>query len=414
MHDVIVVGAGPSGAVASALLAQKGYSVIVLEREQFPRFSIGESLLPHCMEFIEEAGMADAVAAAGFQKKNGAMFLRRGAYSGFDFNEKFSEGPGDTYQVRRADFDRVLADEAERLGADIRYRHQINDVRFEDESVVVDCQVLDGDKASFRGRYILDASGFGRVLPRLLGLEQPSDFPMRASLFCHIEDRISDVEFDREKILITVHPECRDVWYWLIPFSDGRASLGVVAKPEFLERYPEEPLQRLRAIVAEEPDLTALLRRASWLDPVRQLSGYSANVSRLATDRYALLGNAGEFLDPVFSSGVTIALRSASMAAAVLHRQLQGEAVDWDRDYCEPLKRGVDAFRCFVTAWYDGRFQDVIFYDRKSADIKAMIASVLAGYAWDLDNPFVSNPERRLNTLWRVCTVSGSASVVQP
>jgi len=413
MNDIIVIGAGPSGAVASALLAQKGYKVLVLEREQFPRFSIGESLLPHCMEFIKEADMLSAVETMGFQKKNGAMFLHRGAYSGFDFNDKFSPGPGNTFQVKRAIFDKVLADEAERLGADIRYRHQIENIHFNQQGVNVDCRLQDDTIETFQAKFILDASGFGRVLPRLLELEQPSGFPVRASLFCHIEDNIAEDELDREKILITVHPEHRDVWYWLIPFSDGRASIGVVAEPEFLEQYHSDLTKRLQAIIAEEPDLSALLRNASWFESVRQVTGYSANVSQLASKRFALLGNAGEFLDPVFSSGVTIALRSASMAVATLDRQLKGETVDWEKDYSEPLKRGVDTFRSFVTAWYDGRFQDIIFYDKKSPDIQAMISSILAGYAWDTANPFVAQSERRLNTLWRVCTYSDKNTTAQ-
>ncbi|KAA1190662.1 NAD(P)/FAD-dependent oxidoreductase [Pseudohalioglobus sediminis] len=404
MYDVIVIGAGPSGAVASALLVQKGYSVIVLEKDNFPRFSIGESLLPHCMEFIEEAGMTAAVESGGFQKKNGAVFQRQGAYSSFDFREKFTAGPGETFQVKRAEFDRILANEAERLGADIRYQHKIENVEIDDSSVTVTCITPDQTVVELGARFVLDASGFGRVLPRLFDLEHPSDFPVRSSLFCHIEDRITNSKFDRNKILITVHPAHKDVWYWLIPFSDGRCSIGVVAEPEFLDQYPDDLDVRLRSIVVEDPELNQLLCEAQWDTEVRQITGYSADVSTLATASWALLGNAGEFLDPVFSSGVTIALHSASLAAKILDRQLQGTNVDWQVEYAEPLKQGVDTFRAFVTAWYDGRFQDVIFYEQQSEEIRNMISSILAGYAWDIENPYVANPERRLNALWRYCS----------
>ncbi len=401
--DVIIIGAGPSGSVAAALLVQRGYSVLVLEREQFPRFSIGESLLPHCMEFIAEAGMLEAVNDAGFQRKLGANFQRNAGYSGFDFREKFSAGPGETFQVTRADFDKILADQAEVQGADIRYRHQITDVDFSDELARVTCKTPDGRNEEYQAKYVLDASGFGRVLPRLLDLESPSNFPVRASLFCHLEDHISDLDFDREKILITVHPRESDVWYWLIPFSGGRSSIGVVAEPAFLDLYPGDAGERLRAIVSEDPELTRLLEGAKWDTKARQIIGYSANVSTLATDRFALLGNAGEFLDPVFSSGVTIAMRSASMAVAALDRQLKGEAVDWQNEYIGPLQRGVDTFREFVTAWYDGRLQDIIFHPRQSVEIRSMICSILAGYAWDERNPYVKKSERHLDTLWRYC-----------
>lgn len=403
LWDAIIIGAGPSGAIAAALLTQRGRRVLVLERETFPRFSIGESLLPYCMTFIEEAGMNAAVDAGGFQRKNGAMFLHRGRYHGFDFREKFSSGPGETYQVKRAEFDKILADEAARMGADIRYQHTIRRVDLEGDNPRVDCELPDGSVLAFEAKFLLDASGFGRVLPRLLGLEQPSDFPLRASLFTHVEDNIAAEAFDREKILITVHPEHRDVWYWLIPFSDGRCSIGVVAEPEFLDRYPANPGQRLQQLVHEDADLKALLRNARWDTPARQIRGYAADVSHLASDKYALLGNAGEFLDPVFSSGVTIAMQSASLAAATLERQLGGQQVDWLRDYAVPLKRGVDTFRAFVNAWYDGRLQDIFFFEKQNEDIRRMLSSILAGYAWDRENPFAASAERRLNSLWQYC-----------
>jgi flavin-dependent dehydrogenase len=117
-----------------------------------------------------------------------------------------------------------------------------------------------------------------------------------------------------------------------------------------------------------------------------------------------LLGNAGEFLDPVFSSGVTIAMKSASLAASQLHRFLGGQSVDWEADYETPLRKGVHTFRAFVDAWYDGRFQDILFFPNQNARIKRLLCSVLAGYAWDEENPYVTNPERRIATLASYCS----------
>jgi flavin-dependent dehydrogenase len=118
---------------------------------------------------------------------------------------------------------------------------------------------------------------------------------------------------------------------------------------------------------------------------------------------FALLGNAAEFLDPVFSSGVTIAMRSASMATKVLDRQLRGETVDWSSEFEEPLRRGVDTFRAYVRAWYDGRFQDIMFAKTQPPEIRRMICAILAGYAWDVENPFVAEPERRLDMVAQLC-----------
>lgn len=407
--DVLVIGAGPSGAIASALLVKKGYSVLVLEKEQFPRFSIGESLLPQCMMYIEEAGMLDAITAGGFQFKNGAAFYHDGKHTQFNFTEKFSPGPGTTFQVQRARFDKILADEAARQGADIRYRHEITAVDVDNEQPSVTCRTPEGDSVTITAKFLLDASGFGRVLPRLLDLESPSDFPVRQSCFTHVKDNMPEGEFDRNKILVSIHPKHRDVWYWTIPFANGVCSLGVVAKREFFNGYTENLDERLMTIVGEEPRLAKLLANAEILQPARQITGYSANVKSLYGNGYALLGNAGEFLDPVFSSGVTIAMKSASMAAALLDRQLQGDPVDWETEYAKPLKKGVDAFRTFVTAWYDQRFQDVIFHHTQLDTVKAMICSILAGYAWDEANPYVRDSERRLNVLAKICAADAPA-----
>lgn len=406
LYDVLIIGAGPAGSISAAILHKAGHRILVLERELFPRFSIGESLLPQCMEYIEEAGMLEAVNAAGFQRKNGAMFQHRGVYCGFDFGEQFSSGWSETYQVQRAPFDKLLADEAERAGVDIRYEHEILEIDIAQEFLKVTCKLPDGSIKTFSGKFLLDASGFGRVLARLLKLESPSNFPVRAALFTHIEDNISDAAYDRNKILVTVHPNHNDVWYWLIPFPDGRCSIGVVAEPDFFANYQSDETSALREIVSEDPALRQLLANANWDTPTRKIMGYSANVKKICSSQYALLGNAGEFLDPVFSSGVTIAMRSASIAAKLLDRQLRGNSVDWDTEYAIPLKRGVDTFRTFVTAWYDGRFQDIIFQDRQSPEIRRMICSILAGYAWDETNPYVSGHKRRLNALWQYCTTT--------
>lgn len=402
-RQVVVIGAGPSGAIAAALLQRQGHDVLVIERQLFPRFSIGESLLAHCLDFVEEAGMLDAVNAAGFQMKNGAAFAWGDRYSHFDFGDTFSNGKPTTFQVQRASFDKLLADQAALQGVEIRYQEEIIAADFAPVSPCLRARREDGSEYSIEADFVLDASGYGRVLPRLLDLEAPSNFPVRQAVFTHIEDRIDEQRFDRNKILVTTHPEYRDVWFWLIPFSNGRCSLGVVASAERFNDKPRDLDACLQAFIAEAPVLEKLLESAVWDTPARTIGGYSANVKTLHGPGFALLGNAAEFLDPVFSSGVTIAMRSASMAAALLHRQLLGETVDWQSEFAVPLKRGVDTFRAYVEGWYDGSLQDVIFHPGSSPDIRRMISSILAGYAWDERNPFVNEPKRRLRMIAEIC-----------
>jgi flavin-dependent dehydrogenase len=401
-REVVIIGAGPSGSVAGALLRRRGWDVLVLEGQKFPRFVPGESLLPHCLDFIDEAGMIDAVDAAGFQYKNGAAFIRGDLYGDFDFSEKHAAGRNSTYQVPRGAFDKLLADGAAAQGVEIRYETRVTSVSIGDAPEVTAVDAA-GSAHTVRCRFVLDASGFGRVLPRLLDLETPSSFPVRGALVTHVADNIPDGAFDRDKVQIVVHPVHRDVWYWLIPFVGGRASVGCAARTEFLAAYQGTTEERLKALLSEEPFLTRLLPRAQWDTPVREIAGYSVNVKSMFGPGYALLGNAAEFLDPIFSSGVTIALRSSSLAASVLDRQLRGETVDWAREFEQPLRKGVDTFKAYVRAWYDGRFQDIMFSKVSAPEVRRMICSILAGYAWDESNPFVTDPERRLEMVARLC-----------
>lgn len=401
-QKVIIIGAGPSGSIAGALLSNLGYQVTILERQLFPRFSIGESLLPQCMEFIKEAGMLEAVINAGFQFKNGAYFVFGDRHTAFHFEDKFTPGMGTTFQVQRARFDHILVQESERMGCEVLWQREVTEIDCTGDQPRLMVRDVAGKVTEFEAGFVLDASGFGRILPRLLDLESPSGFPVRTAYFGHIEDNIDPSRFDREKILITVHPHYKDVWFWLIPFSNGRSSIGVVAETDF---FPDSMANEavLKKLVCEDENLAKVLENAVFDDAINTITGYSANVRSLYGKGYALLGNAGEFLDPVFSSGVTIAMKSASLAAKCLDRQFKGEAVDWQTEYATPLQRGVNTFRVFVDAWYDGRFQDVIFHPKQQPEIRAMICSILAGYAWDEANPYVKNARSRLDTLVELC-----------
>jgi len=405
-YDVVIIGAGPSGAVAGAMLVKKGLSVLILEKQFFPRFSIGESLLPQCMMFLQQAGLESVVhqyaQQFGFQFKNGAAFHKKGINTAFDFTEKFSEGPGTTYQVKRDVFDKLLADEAAAKGVEIRYGHQVNQLNRLEPTICLTVEDQQQQSYQVEGKFLLDASGFGRVLPRLLNLEQPSNFPIRQSIFTHFDDQITCPNFDRNKILITVNPNYSDVWYWLIPFSDGSASIGVVGLPERFDCSLSND-ESLQQFIEQDDNLKRLLAKAKPLQTARTIKGYAADVTSLHGQNFALLGNAGEFLDPVFSSGVTIAMKSASLASPLVIKQLNGEKVDWQKEYAEPLRLGVDTFRSFVEAWYDESFQDVVYHDKHDETVSKMISSILAGYAWDQKNPYVDKSQRRISVLAQVC-----------
>lgn len=420
--DVLIIGAGPSGSILSSLLHQNGLDVLVIDKEVFPRFVIGESLLPFCMHAIEKAGLLEAVIdneeKLGFQYKNGAAFAR-GAddnsieYTYIDFCDKSSKGFGTTFQVRRGVFDKLLIDTASQKGVKVEFGVAAVNFDFnEDSENRVSIGLSNGDIV--KAKYVVDGSGYGRVLPKALNLDTPSDLTPKIAYFTHIEDRISHPMYDRDKILITTHPEHKEIWFWLIPFSDGRCSIGVVGEKQFIfsndtAKFLNEndlkanAMEILKTHVYKTPMLKKLLKDAVWDTPANFIYGYSANVTKFYGKNFVLLGNASEFLDPVFSSGVTIAMHAATLLAPLVTRIIKGENVDMQKEYVEPLSVGIKAFKTYVNGWYSGVFQDVIYTKRKEHSITRQISSVLAGYAWDMENPFVTKSDKALSALYEIC-----------
>jgi flavin-dependent dehydrogenase len=398
--DVLIIGAGPAGASAAALLHQQGFSVLVVEKQTFPRFVIGESLLPHCMDLLREADLLAAVEARQFMHKPGAVFLRGQQSCNFDFSSQFTAGWDHTFQVPRADFDLTLADAVAARGVPIWYAHGVTALTQADDHAVVTIEAPDKGARQVAARFVLDCSGYGRVLPRLLELERPSNFPLREALFTHVTGDRRPAGREAGKIWICLHPG--GAWIWIIPFSNGRTSVGVVATPEFFARHSGTPEAVLREILLAEPNAAGRLADMEWVMPAQRITGYACAVKQLYGPHFALAGNATEFLDPIFSSGVTLALASANRAAKTISRQLRGEAVDWQTEYAEHVMQGINTFRAYVAAWYDGSLPEIFFAARANPAIMRQICSVLAGYVWDTTNPYVSQAGRALPLLAKI------------
>ncbi|MCU7806766.1 MAG: tryptophan 7-halogenase [Candidatus Thiodiazotropha sp. (ex Semelilucina semeliformis)] len=403
--DVLVIGAGPAGASAASLIHNSGLQCLIVEKETFPRFVIGESLLPRCMDLLDEAGMLDAVKSQNFMVKDGAVFKRGGETCTFKFSQQFTNGWSYTYQVQREQFDQVLAETVSALGVPILWQHAVNEVNFaEDGSSTSILQAPDGSEVSVSARFILDGSGYGRVLPRLLNLDEASSLPLRESYFTHVTGDKRPAGDAEGRIWICSLDDPDNAWMWIIPFSNGRTSIGVVAKPDYLARYPEDPDEKLRAIVNDNPNTRERLESASFCFPVRHIGGYSISVKRLFGKGFALMGNSTEFLDPVFSSGVTLALESANRAAKTAIRELAGESPDWQQEYVDHLMMGVDTFRTFVNAWYDDRLPTIFYSPVKPESFQNQICSVLAGYVWDQENPCVRQHARAVDAIAQACS----------
>ena len=247
--------------------------------------------------------------------------------------------------------------------------------------------------------FVLDCSGYGRVLPRLLGLERPALLSPRVACYTQFEGDLRP-EGDREgDIWICVHPD--DGWIWIIPFSNGRTSIGMVCGPECWSRFDGAPIDKLLAYLRLDENCATRIARASVVAPTRVIRDYSKKVDRFHGDGWAVAGNAADFLDPVFSSGVTLALESASLAAELVDRQLTGASIDWNAEYDAVVDRAVGVFFAFVSSWYRRELEAIMFAKEKPERVKRRIASILAGNVLRTDNPLASEPERTLRLLYQ-------------
>ncbi|MGJ8591524.1 MAG: NAD(P)/FAD-dependent oxidoreductase [Aquaticitalea sp.] len=399
--DVLIIGAGPSGCVAAAYLNQHNISVKVVEKSKFPRFVIGESLLPRCMDHFEEVGLLAILEAQGFEIKSGARFIRGKTICEFDFSKKFTHGFNWTWQLPRADFDNVLAQELIKKGVDISFEHEVMDVQFsEDGSSITTINDDKGKSYKANAKFIIDSSGYGRVLPRLLDLDAPSTIPEHSSIFSHVKD--IDRPKGKEGTLITFDVIDKDTWFWVIPFSNGNTSLGFVGKTDYINSFKGTPSERLTKMLNISDYYYERFKHAEFDFEPKIIQNYSKSVKQLYGKGYALTGNSAEFLDPVFSSGVTFATESGLKAAKLITKELQNEAVDWEKDYSNYIKEGVNVFASYVKEWYTGNLQTIFFEGNDNPDIKRQICSVLAGYVWDQKNPFVKNHDRLIKTVARV------------
>ena len=395
--DVLVIGAGPAGTVAASIVNKAGYKVRIVEKMKFPRFVIGESLLPRCMEALEEAGFLDAVKEKKFQEKGGAKFVKNGKTCDYQFAHQFTKGWGWTWQVPRADFDKTLADTVEKMGVAIDYESTVTAIEFQGSDSITTVQDRNGILTQIKAKFIIDGSGYGRVIPKLFNLDRPSHLPTRKALFTHTVDLRREMSDEPNRITIVVHKPA--VWIWIIPFSTGVTSLGFVGDPSFFAEYPGTSEQQLRKLIADEPYLKERFKDVEFLFEPRVLESWSSTTDRFYGEGFVLTGNVTEFLDPVFSSGVTLATVSSQIAGKLVVEKLKGRDVDWENEYMKVMMQGVDTFRSYVLAWYEGTLDTIFFADNQDPLINSQICSVLAGYVWDLENPYVKNHKTNLHRL---------------
>lgn len=382
-YDVIVIGAGPSGSTAANLLAQRGLSVLALERQRFPRFHIGESLLPIDLPLFTRLGLDPSTQ--GFVRKVGAEFLDEsiGARMSYPFADALPGTPDHAYQVERSVFDHWLSRRAEEVGAEIHF----------DERVLA-CDVQEGhvslttSSASYEARYVVDASGqdafFGR---RDKSVELIEDFGLAAA-FTHFHDIDRGVE---RELLDEAGGAIRILyvdkgWCWVIPLGQGRVSVGLVSRvkgirPEWLDEQ-----------IASSPFVSQVTRGARQPKRPVLFGSFSFQNKRHHGARWTTLGDAGCFLDPVFSSGVSLGMLSAELLAQVLGPAF-AEGREAEPDLLDPHLRhmgvGYNVFATLIhTFYHSDLLHDLVFSREQDPAIRRGLTSVLAGDLWRTDNPF--------------------------
>lgn len=383
--DIVVIGGGPAGSTAATLLARRGYRVIALEKEHHPRFHIGESLLPMNLPIFERLGVLEKVHALGVFK-GGADFEAdndRG-YNSFDFARALGNSPPHAYQVWRQDFDRMLFEHARENGADAREGQEVRSVdALGPHDWRVQVTTDKGEAYAIRARYVIDASGRDAFLAGKRKLKRKNPEHQSAAIFGHFRNaerrpgehagNISMYRFDHG-------------WMWMIPLPDGVMSVGAVCWPEYLKQRRGRTVEFLRDTLRKNDDLWKRLEHAELIsDEVRVTGNYSYDAAQIGGQGWMLVGDAFAFLDPVFSSGVYLAMSGAEQVANVVDGALRDPSQEaaLQRRLEKRLRKGMSRFAFFIYR-FNGPIIRQMFRDpRNTFQIEQGVISMLAGDVFD-------------------------------
>lgn len=378
--DVLVIGGGPAGSTISALLAAEGRRVVMLEKARHPRFHIGESLLPANLPLFDRLGVGAEVAAIGMQKWGVEFVSSQHTHrSGVEFAEAWDKSMPYAFQVRRSELDEILFRNAAARGAEAIEGCRVRDVRFDADGADVQAELDDGAVRRWRARYVVDASGRDTFLANKLRSKLKNPRHNSSALFGHFRDaeRLPGRREGHISIFWFAHG-----WFWFIPLADGTTSVGAVCWPHYLKTRTKPLKEFFADTIAMSPELQARLAGATLVDDVVHATGnYSYSGTHCAGERYLLLGDAYAFVDPVFSSGVYLAMQTAFTGADLVRAVLDGSAAtSTERRRFERVSRhGPSAFSWFIFRVTNPTMREFFMYPRNPLRMQEAVLAVLAG-----------------------------------
>lgn len=399
-RDVIVVGGGPGGATLAALVAERGYNVTLYERNAESTFKVGESLMPGTYWTFQRLGLLDKLSKLAFPRKYSVQFYGASgkASAPFYFNENNPHESSVTWQVLRSEFDALMLENAEEKGARVVRGASVLEVLLKGSRAVgVRVKLPDGSIEDVAGRVVVDASGQSALLSRKLKISKVEPTLRKASVFTHFENGVRDPGIDEGATLI-LNTENKDSWFWYIPLPANRASVGVVGDLDYLFGDRSLDAQGIfdRELALCAP-MQARLSEATQVFPMKTTKDFSYRASRVAGNGWVLVGDAYGFLDPVYSSGVFLALKSGEMAADAVIDGLANDDLSGDRlgRFQDEYLRGMESIRKLVYAFYVKDFNFGRFLSAHP-DCTQGIIDILSGNVYREDVSAIFGPMSKM------------------